>query len=340
MTRIPSQPIGRRSLMLGALTGAGALTLGTLHPSTAQAHGGDRPRPASYLLTGNEQTGSKFEGIGVDQRRGRFYVSEVTGGAIHRGSAQRRQTSVWLPGNGTDGRFTARGITVDRAGRAYIAGGPNGLDTTTGADNGRPDLWIYSPGGTLLAALKAPGQGAFLNDVWIGPDGAAYVTNSNAAQLFRVARERGRWQLRLWADASDTISTAAGFNLGGIVASPDQRALVVAQGNLGLLWRFDLRTRRVSAVDQGGAELKDADGLVLQGNRLTVVQNFSRQLAELRLSADGRRATLISQRPTAASRVLTTAKALDGRILYVDSHFDQQQASGPYEVITDPFSAR
>ena len=70
-------------------------------------------------------------------------------------------------------------------GRVYIAGGPNGIGT------GRPDLWVYDAHGKLLAALRAPGEDVFLNDVAIGPDGAAYFTNSNDPQIFRVAPGRG-----------------------------------------------------------------------------------------------------------------------------------------------------
>jgi hypothetical protein len=36
--------------------------------------------------------------------------------------------------------------------------------------------------------------------------------------------------------------------------------------------------------------------------------------------------------------VLTTAKVLHGRTLYVDSKFDEAVASGPYEVVTDPLA--
>ena len=239
-------------------------------------------------------------------------------------------TAEWLGGDGTDGRFTARGITVDAAGRVYIAGGPNGIGT------GRPDLWVYAPDGTLLAALRAPGTDVFLNDVAIGPDGAAYFTNSNDAQVFRVADDGSGWRASLWADATGTIEREHGFNLGGIVLTADRSAFVVAQGNIGRLWRFSTRTATVSPVETGGADLTDADGLVRQGNRLTVVRNFSRMIATLRLTHDGRRAVLLDQKASSADRVLTTAKALRGRILYVDSKFDEAVASGPYEVITDP----
>ena len=300
-----------------------SLGLGTL---PAQAHDRHRATPRTYSLSG-DAGGSKFEGIGVDRRQKTFYVSETTGGEIHRGRVGRSQTREWKP-EGADGRTTARGITTDRRGRVYIAGGPNGLGTD------RPDLWVYSASGRLQAALKVDQPDVFLNDVVVGPDGAAYFTNSNAPQIFRVAREHGRWQVRLWVDASATITRAPGFNLGGIVLSPDRRSLVVAQGNVGRLWRFGLASRRVSAVDTAGADLVNADGLVRQGNTLLVVRNFSRQLATLLLSDSGRTARLVRQVATDPDRVFTTAKIARGRLLLVDSKFDETVAEPPYQVVS------
>lgn len=314
-----------RTLLLATAVGAATAAVAPA-PATAQA------RPASYELVGDADSpvGSKFEGIGADERRGLFYVSEVTGGEIHRGSVQSSQAEEWLAGDGTDGRHTARGITVDDEGRVYVAGGPNGLGT------GRPDLWVYDASGRLLAALRAPGQDVFLNDVAIGADGAAYFTDSNDAQVFRVADDGAGWRATLWADATDRIERRPGFNLGGIVLTADRSAFVVAQGSTGRLWRFDAGTGEATPVETGGADLTNADGLVRQGNRLTVVRNFSRMVATLRLAADGTRARLVAQEASAGDRVLTTAKTLRGRILYVDSKFDEPVATGPYEVVTDP----
>ncbi|GAB3854528.1 hypothetical protein GCM10028801_08800 [Nocardioides maradonensis] len=306
------------SLLLASLVGVAG-------QGTASAEAGGRP--STYSLRGDA---SKFEGIGADERRGLFYVSEVTGGEIHRGSVDSAQTEQWIAGNGTDGRYTARGITVDADGNVYVAGGPNGIGT------GRPDLWVYSKGGALLAALRVPGTpDAFLNDVAIGRDGAAYFTNSNAPQVFRVALEDGAWRATLWADATGIIRREPGFNLGGIVLSADRTGLVVAQGNVGRMWRFDMATGAVSEIATD-TDLVNADGLVRQGDRLTVVRNFSRMIATLRVSADGSTLVTLGQRASSPDRVLTTAKTLHGRILYVDSKFDEAVASGPFEVVTDP----
>ncbi len=331
-----------------AATAVSALGAGYTATPAFAAKDRDHGSAAVYNLTGiadaAHPAGSKFEGIGADEKRGRFYVSEVTGGEIHRGFVGKAQTNIWLGGHGTDGRFTARGVTVDDKGRIYVAGGPNGINDAgangignVGTDNTeRPDLWVYSKQGKLLAALQLPGKPVFLNDVAIGPDGAAYFTNSKDAEIYRVAKGKKGWTAKLWAGASSTITTAAGFNLGGIVVSPDQKSLIVAQGNTGQLWRFSLKTARATLVKTGGADLTDADGLVLQGNRLTVVRNFKKQIATLRLSDDGRKATLVRQIASSPNRVLTTAKEIAGQILYVDSKFDEAIASGPYEVIADP----
>ena len=75
----------------------------------------------------------------------------------------------------------------------------------------------------------------------------------------------GDWTVITWADAAGTIAQEPGFNLGGIVVSPDRDALVVAQGNVGALWRFDLRTAQATTVDIGSTDLTNADGLVLLG---------------------------------------------------------------------------
>ena len=311
----------RQSKALLAFLAALTSVVGVL-AMPASAHGS---RPEVYELTG-DGGGSKFEGIGVDRRQRTFYVSEVTGGEIHRGDVRTGETEEWMP-EGADGRFTARGITTDRHDRIYIAGGPNGIDTD------RPDLWIYEADGTLLAALRVHEPNAFINDVTIGPDGAAYFTNSNAPQIFRVSQDHGDWQVTTWADATGTITQEEGFNLGGIVVSRNRRALIVAQGNVGKLWRFDLATGQATRIDTSDADLTNADGLVRRGRHLIVVRNFSRAITTLRIDRNGSHTRAVNEVATDPERVFTTAKIARGRLLLIDSHFDEQVAEPPYEVV-------
>lgn len=254
--------------------------------------------------------GILLEGIGYDKQRETFYVSGVNdGGRIYRGRIGEEALEVWLPG-GVDGRTTARGIDVDDMGRVFIAGGPSGR------------LWVVSPDGATLASLATP-AGTFLNDVWVAPDGAAYFTDSNQPRIWRVARGAGgAWQASLWLDATGTIPVVLpGFNLGGIVATPNGRYLLVAQGTTGRLWRIDLATKEVIQVDLGATSLVNADGIVLRGHTLWVVQNFVRRISELRLDGDWASGELVSATPTPANRTFTTAKIAKGRLLVVDSQF-------------------
>lgn len=254
--------------------------------------------------------GILLEGIGYDPQREIFYVSGVNdGGRIYRGRIGEEALEVWQPG-GVDGRTTARGIDVDGAGRVFVAGGPSGR------------LWVISADGATLAALATP-AGTFLNDVAVGADGAAYFTDSNQARIWRVAQGAGgAWQATLWLDASAAIPVVLpGFNLGGIVATPNGRYLLVSQGTTGRLWRIDLATKEILQVDLGGASIVNADGIVLRGHTLWVVQNFSRQITELALSSHWSEARVVSVTPTPANRTFTTAKIAKGRLLIVDSQF-------------------
>ncbi len=86
--------------------------------------------------------------------------------------------------------------------------------------------------------------------------------------------------------------------------------------------------------------MTNADGLVRDGDRLLVVRNFSRVLTTLELKKGDRRAKLVSEVASDADRVFTTAKLAAGRLLLVDSKFDEQTATPPYEVVVRRWSQR
>lgn len=313
-----------KRIAAGVATAAVALTPLAV-TSAADASQAQDQRPRTYNLQGDE-AGSMFEGIGVDRQQRTFYVSETTGGEIHRGNVLTGKTKEWKP-EGADGRTTARGITVDSKGRVYIAGGPNGQN------NQRPDLWVYGKSGKLLAKLRVSVKDAFLNDVAIGPDGAAYFTNSDKPQIFRVAKSHGKWKATKWSD-TPRIKMQEGFNLGGIVTAPNNKSFIVAQGNTGDLWRISRKTHKATHIKTGKANLVNADGLVRRGNALFVVRNFDKKLVRMHLGKDARSANVVAVRNTDQDRVFTTAKLARGRLLAVDSKFDEgENVKPPYQVV-------
>ncbi|WP_369135232.1 SMP-30/gluconolactonase/LRE family protein [Modestobacter sp. I12A-02662] len=307
-------------------------------PTPAAAADGDRDGgglPASFTLSG-DPAGSQFEGIAADRRT--FYVTETTGGEVHRGRVDDPATEVWLDEDAAlaDGRRTAIGIATDRRGRVFVAGGGN--RTAEGAPADAPDSWVYDDDGQLLAALRMPVDGGlFLNDVVVGPDGAAYVTDSVTPRVFRIAREDGDWTATLWADATAAVPQEPGtFGFNGIEVAPDEESLVVAHSTAGQLWRFDLETGTPTLVDTGSALLTQSDGLVVRGDTLVAVRNRAHVLASLRLADDATSAALLAEVGTDPERVLTTADVVRGRLLLVDSQFDEDPPSQDSEVVVLP----
>ncbi len=296
-------------------------------PPVASAQ--DRPHHATHLDVAYDlpEAGVFLEGIGVDHLRKTFYVSATNrDGTIYRGRVGQQSLQVWVgPRAGDNGR----GIDVDHHGRVYVAGGPTG------------EVRVFSRSGDLVAELPTGAPGSFLNDVWVGPDGSAYVTDSSLPVIWRVHRENGTWTLEKWLDVSPAITytpSLTDFDLGGIVTSRDRRFLLVAQGTTGQLWRVDLATKAIAEVDLGGTRLTNADGLVRKGATLYVVQNFARQISAVRLAADNASGRVRNVLLTPADRTFTTAKAVGGRLLVVDSKFGfaPTAAVGQDRVVTIP----
>jgi hypothetical protein len=286
---------------------AGAVAVALLAGATASVGSPSGDRDADL-----PQAGVFLEGIGVDKRAGVYYVSATNqSGALYRGSTRvgDQVLELWQPPRAGD---NGRGIDVDRTGRVYVAGGP------------AAEVRVFARDGELLAELPSGAPGSFLNDVWVGPDGAGYVTDSSLPVIWRVSEGPGGWRIERWLDVSPAIvytPALTDFDLGGIVSTRDRRYLLTAQGTTGQLWRINLRTRAIAEVELGGVRLTNADGIVLRGRTLWVVQNFTRQISKLKLRHDFETATLEEVLPTPADRTFTTAKRVGGRLLVVDSKF-------------------
>lgn len=207
---------------------------------------------------------------GIATGRGHeLFVGSIPTGAVWRADARTGEGEILVAGRA--GR-AAIGLKADNRGRLFVAGGPTGkafvYDARTGAD--------------LAEFQLAPvGAATFVNDVALTRE-AAYFTDSQRPVLYVVDADlEGARELAL-----EGFVMAPGFNLNGIVASPDGDTLIAVQSATGMLWRIDPATGAAAPLDLGGATVPNGDGLLLQGRTLYVVQNFLNQIAVVRLNSD------------------------------------------------------
>ncbi|MBI5584858.1 MAG: SMP-30/gluconolactonase/LRE family protein [Deltaproteobacteria bacterium] len=307
------------------------LTLLSALSEAAAASGIGKIRPhANPLLHSFLDSAQVYpESVTVDPSNGAFYVGSVKDGTIYQGRMGTGRLEVFSPG-GADGRVMATGMFFADH-RLVVAGRQTGL------------IFVYDTrDGQLISKLDnglRAGQ-TFLNDAVFAPDGSAYVTDSVNPVLYRlVPTKTGQYELREFLKFEGTpvsyvqAAGAAGINVNGIVASADGRYLLIGKRNENRLFRIDLKSREITAVDLPAGRLHTPDGLFLQGDTLYVAQNLPRSIAVVKLSADFRRAELdrVITHPTVAFP--TSVALYQNKLLVVSSQFD---TAGSPAAVTGP----
>ena len=262
------------------------------------------------------------EGIAFHGGNKDFFVGSTNGGAVYRGNARgsNRQLELFLPA-GSDGRTDVRGMKVNPQGQLFMAGGATGT------------MWMYDAvTGRLLSSFRNGAEGSFVNDVAIAPDGAAYFTDSNVPQLYRIkADEQGVYRFEVWRNLRDTaIQYAQGFNLNGIVVTPDGKYLIVVQSNTGKLFRIATDTKDVTEITlAGGDRMTAGDGLLLDGQTLHVVRNSLNLIVQLRLTPDYASGQQIGSFTDPSFAFTTTIARADERLLVVNSQSNRRNTNNP-----------
>ncbi len=252
-----------------------------------------------------------FSPEGIATGRGpRAYVGSLVDGDIYGVDLRTGEGSVISQGPGT----SSVGLEVDRRNRLWVAGGPAGDARVVDVRSGE-----------VLATYQL-GEGAtFVNDVVLTDD-AAWFTDSQAAQLYRVPLTQDLAD----QDAVETVpltgeweQVAGDFNANGIARTPDGSALLVVQSATGFLFRLDPATGEATRVDLGGYLLTNGDGLLTEGRTLYVVQNRLNTVAALRLSADGTGGTLARTITADNFNVPTTVARFGGALYLPNARFGQ-----------------
>jgi hypothetical protein len=302
---------------LALLTAAVALLLVPAAPAHKPGHGHGHGDPFPKLIALPD--GWQPEGIAI--KRSNFFVGSIPTGAVYRGDVRTGQGAPLVPAH--EGR-AAIGLKVHHK-QLWVAGGPTGkafvYDARTGADVAEHTLTTATP--------------SFINDVAVGKR-EAFFTNSRAAEVFAVPLRGGPVRrIAITGDFAQTGGPTA-TNLNGLAVA-GRHTLILVQTNTGTLFAADTRTGVARAIDLGGANVMNGDGLLLLHRTLFVVQNRLNKIAVIRLSRDLARGRVVREITDPAFDVPTTIAAHRKHLYAVNARFgttDPQPAK--YNVVRVP----
>jgi hypothetical protein len=168
-----------------------------------------------------------------------------------------------------------------------------------------------------------------LNDVELTRR-AAYVTDSFNPELYKISfGPGGRLGPAATIPLSGPAATVLEFpNLNGIVATPDGSTLILGHSQLGALFTVDPATGDSAEISITGGTITPgtADGLLLSGRTLWVVENFANRVLGITLSPDlssGVITTLITNADVGGLLRVPTAIAEHGnRLALINARFD------------------
>jgi sugar lactone lactonase YvrE len=262
-----------------------------------------------------------FQPEGIEVGRGTtFYVGSVANGAIYRGNLRTGTGAVLVAGQAGK---AATGIELDRFNRLFVAGAGTG------------DAYVYNARtGVLLRTYDFASADTFINDVVVTRN-AAYFTDSRKAVLYVVPiGAQGALGAFRTLQLSGDFALGSGFNLNGIDATPNGKALVVVQSNNGKLFRVDPVTGLTRAISLGGESVPNGDGILLTGKTLYVVQNQLNRVAVIALSPDLSSGRVVTRLSDPDFAVPTTIDDHGRRLYAVNARFGvANPGTAEYQVV-------
>nr|WP_269750244.1 superoxide dismutase [Herbidospora yilanensis] len=270
--------------------------------------------PTSFSLP----DGFPPEGVAVDEGRSAYFGSR-TSGAIYKVDLRSGQGRIINQGPGTP----SLGLKVKRN-RLFVAGGTAGNARVLDARTGK-----------VLKSYTLATGASFVNDVVLTRD-AAYFTDSTNPVLYKL--DLRRWG-RLPAEAqkiplTGDLAYTTGVNVNGIAQTPDGKALLLVQSNTGKLFRVDKKTGATKQVDLGTELLTNGDGLLLDGRRLVVVQNFLNTVTWVKLDRRATKGVIEKKVTDPRFDVPTTVAAFKDRLYLPNGRFNTTPTpTTPYDVV-------
>ena len=277
------------------------------------------------------------ECVAYDDRSGAFFTGSTTDGTIYRGELGQVPMSEFVSADEA-AIPSAYGTALDDEGRLWVVGGPTGTVAVYGTGNGE-----------VVATAEVPtGDRSMLNDVAIGPDGTAYVTDSFRPVLYAVTLgDDGTAELSSWLELQGTpieyqpgTDMLSSINLNGIVATEDGQQLITVQMNTGKLYRIGIADRSVAEIDLGGETLQNGDGLALDGSTLYVVRIANEEIVTIDLASDLASGEIVGRFTHDQLGFPACAAVTNQGLMVVNTQFDQQMSGTPqipFQLVSFPF---
>lgn len=248
------------------------------------------------------------EGIAFDSASDSLFVSGAGTGEILRIDRLSGEVSVFVEPSGMP--FNVLGLEV-AGGQLWAAGAGTG------------EIRAYSLEDATQTINVSTGEGGLLNDLVVSSTGDVYVTDSTRPILYRLAA--GETTAEEWLDFTATdFEYIEGVNANGIVISDDDASLIIAQLDTGQLWHVDIATQAVTEVDAGDT-FPGADGLVLDGTTLYVIQNSTNQVSVIELEADLLSGSVTSVYTSPDFIMPATAVLVDNQLIVTNTQFGALQ---------------
>ena len=270
--------------------------------------------------------GFQPEGIAIGIKQD-FYVGSLSTGQIIKGNLRTGASELLTIPKVED---QVVGLSFDqRSGYLFAAKGFTGMGTAYDSETGE----------IIQSFMLSEPMADFINDVVVTRE-AAFFTGSFTSVLYKVPLiKNGQLPepaqvipITLSGDFSITPESEPqlGIFANGIDATKNGEYLILANTELGEIYRVNPHTGVAKKIDLGSNMLPFADGILLDGHILYVVQNFLNQVAVVKLSNDFLMGEIVNVITHPKFGIPTTVDEFGNQLYLVNAHFDIAPPDGIY----------
>jgi outer membrane protein assembly factor BamB len=293
--------------------------------------------PASIILPGDRVFPENI----TSTKDGTLYVGSLGSGGIFRIKPGATKADLWIK-PGAFGSRSIFGVLADERSNTLWAcsNDMSALGVVIAStENGSVLKGFDLKTGQGKVSAKLPGDHTFCNDIAIGADGSAFVTNTAAPEILRLPP--GRSQLEVWANDPLLAPPAGGSGLDGIAFGSDGNVYVDTY-TPGELFRVDVVDGNAGKVTKlrPSRPLTLSDAIrPLGGNEFLIIEGAGR-LDRMRIQGDNAVIETLKDgyvTPTGVTVIGHTAWVSEGQLAYVfDPAKRGQSPNVPFHIYSVP----